>query len=141
MFRIVIVTAFTTHSLCYHRLTLFLRLGQGLGRVRWWIGSGLCHSPSPHTFLFLSSPQFPPWSRMIVSVSLSRIIKFTHTGFTTQSHYYPRIVHSTAVKIIVSVYFRSSVGCGIVVFVAEHRRSLRKGKQTNKQKNKPRGLN
>jgi len=54
---------------------------------------------------------------MTVSISLSRIIKFTHTGFTTQSLYYPRAVHSTAVKITVSVYFRSSIGFGIVVFV------------------------
>ena len=48
MFRMVTVTAFTTQPLCYHRLTLFLRLGQGLGRARWWLGKGLSLAVASH---------------------------------------------------------------------------------------------
>jgi hypothetical protein len=58
-----------------------------------------------------------------LTIVLSRIIKFTLTGFTTQSLYYPRIIHITTVKIAAAIIrcrfssFCSTIGCVIVAFV------------------------
>lgn len=74
----------------------------------------------------------------------SQVIKSTLTGFTTQSLHYPQVIYSTTIKIMAVIIGHCFILCSLiwcVIVIDVGRKERNKGKQRNKQTNKPRDLN
>jgi len=71
---------------------------------------------------------------------LSRTIRFTLTGFTTQSLYYPQIIHITASKIIMAIIHLHVSFFLILSWVCQGDICKQNRKNSIKAKNKPKGV-
>jgi hypothetical protein len=101
-------------------------------------------------FSFQPRSQFLRLSRMVVTISLSRVIKFTLVGFTTLSLFIHRSYILLPLRllqllfIVMSVFSCCSIGCVIVAFVGITRKSVtwRQKKKSKKiNTNNPHGRN